>query len=126
MKTYTNCLLSLFLIATTAVSFGQKTTEMFIPIGQSPGVSGTQSVFGHIQSLSLAESTCTVATSEGDKTVELIGDPVIYLDYSKLNKPNKYGEISDITVGCNVELKFLDNEKRDSLDWIKIEMKSPN
>ncbi len=126
MKRIKNTLLIVLLIAATTACIAQKTTEIFIPIGQSPGVSGTETIYGHIQSLSLAESTCTVATPEGDKTVELIGDPVIYLDYSKLKKPNKYGEISDITVGCNVELKFLDNEKRDSIDWIKVEMKSPN
>ena len=39
----------------------QKMTEQYIPIGQSPGLSGKYTVIGKLQSVNPQERTCTVA-----------------------------------------------------------------
>jgi hypothetical protein len=99
---------------------------MFIPIGKSPGLSGIHTLEGDVESLNNEDSSCTLRTADGSKTVTLMGNPMIYLDYSKHKTRNKYGKLTDINVGSRVEMKYLDNEKRDSIEWVKIEMKSPN
>jgi len=60
------------------------------------------------------------------KTITIIGQPKIWLDYSKLKSPNKYGSLTDMKVGSRVELKFVNSQRRDSIEWIKVEMKEPN
>jgi len=40
-------------------------TEQYIPIGQSPGLSGKYTVIGKLQSVNAKEQTCTVAGHHG-------------------------------------------------------------
>ena len=106
MKTFRNLLFAFFILGIAFISYGQKSTEMFIPIGQSPGLSGTETLYGEITALSITDSTCTISTKDGDKTITLVGHPKVYLDYSKIKQRNKYGQLNDIELGRIVEMKY--------------------
>ena len=58
---------SILLIATQA--YGQKQTEIYIPIGQSPGVSRTQTYIGPITGMDSSTGKLTVDSGGGAHVV---------------------------------------------------------
>ena len=44
-------------------ALGQKSTEMFIPLGQSPGLSGNLTVIGKIEMINVSGQSITVVVS---------------------------------------------------------------
>ena len=44
---------------------GQQATEMFIPIGQSPGLSNKESVIGTLESVDQGKQMVTISSSSG-------------------------------------------------------------
>ena len=51
--------------------FGQKATEVFIPVGQSPGLSGKYTSIGKITAIDGANQIITVADSSGSHEVKI-------------------------------------------------------
>lgn len=126
MKALKRIVQLLIILTTVTVALAQKSTEMFIPIGQSPGLSGAHTLYGEVESINVQEGSCVIKTPDGkEETIITDGDPDVWLDYSSQKQKNTYGSLSDIKLGMTVECKFIDNQKRDSLDWIKVAMKKP-
>lgn len=109
-------------LATTLVAIGvasaQETTERYIPIGASPGVSGIESVIGTIDAVDRSGKRIVIAIDAGTTTVVLDADTRIYIDRSKARLPNRTGSFEDCQVGRHVEVKTGDDGMA---DWVKVE-----
>lgn len=110
-----------------AVAFGfgsalaaQESAERYIPVGQSPGVSGVTSSYGPIAAVDEQAGTITVQHEGESRTIRVTADTRIWLDRSRLREVNTVGSFSDLTVGRTVEVKHEDPETREVADWIKV------
>jgi hypothetical protein len=101
---------------------GQKATEMFIPIGQSPGLSKGSSVIGTLDSVDPEKRSVTVASLSGAQTVEITDRTMIWLDLSQQKKPNRNGAINDLQQGRKVEVKVSKGEPKVVAEWIKVQV----
>ena len=97
--------ISAFLWGSAAAPSAQMVTEQYIPIGQSPGLSGKHTVIGKLQSVNPQEKTCTVAGTTGALNVRITERTKIWLDRSKLQQPNLTGTLADLRPGATVEVK---------------------
>jgi hypothetical protein len=102
----------------------QKATEVLIPIGQSPGVSGILSVIGTIASCDAAGGIVTVSTEKEQHTARLTEETKIYLDRSAAKKGGTLGSRSDCQKGRRIEVKYVYEGKTRTAtaEWIKIQI----
>ena len=63
-----------------ALSFAEKTTELYIPIGQSPGLSGKYTLIGKIDEVSPPDQTLKVTGASGTYTVRATEYTLILID----------------------------------------------
>jgi hypothetical protein len=110
--------LTLTVMATSARA--QKATEMYIPVGKSPGLSGVHTAVGTIDSLDVLRGTMTVADSNQTYLVRFTDATKIYLDRSPAGQQNTAGKISDCRKYAVVEVKFRGNKVGDVAEWIKV------
>ncbi len=99
---------------------GQQTTEQFIPIGYSPGISKEYSFIGPITAVNLEESTIIVDDARGTRTIKVTPETRIWLDRSKIKKANVVGDYSDCQPGRLVEVMYNHDDETVAV-WIKIE-----
>jgi len=109
------------LLAVPTAGLAQKTTELFIPIGQSPGLSGKHTLIGKIAQVNAPDNTLTIADATGTYSVSIASGSRIYLDRSKAGLPNSQGALTDCNVGDPVEVKFVDNARSKPAEWIKVQ-----
>ena len=109
------------LLAIQASGFAQKTSELFIPLGQSPGLSGIHTLIGKIVQVNALNNTITVADAAGTYSVAMVPVTRIYLDKSKAGLPNSQGALADCKVGDSIEVKFVDNARSKPAEWIKVQ-----
>ena len=95
-------------------------TERYIPIGQSPGISGKYSYVGPIQSVDTAQHAVIVEDSSGRHAIKVTPRTRIYLDRSASGLTNLTGHFEDCRIGHTVEIKYVDYRTKDEADWIKI------
>jgi hypothetical protein len=108
---------------TTQNAPAQKATELFIPIGKSPGISGKCSMMGTIDSVDTSEHVVYMHDSTGYGYDVEIGDKTkIYLDKSGLKQRNELGSIADCDEGayCEVLYESRTRKKSGEAEWIKI------
>ena len=98
----------------------QRTTERYIPVGQSPGISGIRSYIGGITAVDSQRKTFTVTDSAATHTIKVTEQTRIWLDRSAQRLPNEVGGIADLQAGRRAEVKFVDDRTRDTADWIKV------
>lgn len=101
---------------------GQQATEMFIPIGQSPGLSKEGSVIGTLESVDSEKRSVTVASPSGVQTVGITDRTMIWLDRSQHKQPNRNGAITDLQQGRKVEVKVRKGEPKAVAEWIKVQV----
>ena len=70
----------------SAEVYGQQTTEQFVPIGQSPGISNKYSYIGDIVSVNTEAHTITVQSNRGSKTIRVLTTTRIWLDRSSVKR----------------------------------------
>jgi hypothetical protein len=101
----------------------QKATEMLIPVGQSPGVSGISSVIGTIASCEQASGIVTISTEKEQHTARLTDETKIWLDRSAVKKGGAVGSRSACQKGRRSEVKYVYEGKTRSAraEWIKIQ-----
>jgi len=99
----------------------EKETELYIPIGHSPGLSGKYTVMGKIDQVDSKNQSIIMSGPSGSYSVQLTPDTSIYLDRSKAKLPNTYGTLADCKAGDTVEVKFEDNSHNKPAQWIKVE-----
>ena len=109
---------SLMLGSTLAI--GQQTTERYIPIGSSPGISSKYSYIGRIVSVDEQTRTIVVDSDRGSKTIRIAPVTRLWLDRSKNKRTNMDASYSDCKVGRNVEVMY-DHTDSSVAIWIKIE-----
>lgn len=98
----------------------QQTTERYIPIGQSPGISDKYSYIGDIVAVDAAAHTIVVDSNRGRRTVEVTADTRIWLDRSTIKQTNAVGSYTDCEVGRKVEVMHKRDDESVAA-WIKIE-----
>ena len=111
------------LLTCSAAAWGQKATEIYIPVGQSPGLSGKHTLMGRIQSLNPADRSMTVTDAAGAATtVRLNPQAQLWLDRSKLKQPNRKADYADYRQGMAVEVKYLKNDRNAGVvEWVKVQ-----
>ncbi len=102
--------------------YAQKETEVFIPLGQSPGVSGKLCVMGKVGTVSSHDSTLILGLEGGLLTSRMNGQTKIYLDKSKLKLTSTKGSLADIKPGLMIEIKYVDNKPGGLIEWIKVQL----
>lgn len=112
----------------TPFAYGQKATEMFIPLGQSPGLSNTVTVIGSIKTINAQKRTIDVAGPSRTWNVQITDRTKIWLDKSKLQLANQDGTFADLRKGQLVEVKYEGKERKDKgpAEWIKIQVSEPS
>jgi hypothetical protein len=106
--------------------YGQKTTEQFIPLGKSPGVSNRQTIIGEIEQFDPQSQTLTVALPSGKQTYQLTDKTRIWLDRTKIQLTNLKGTTADLQKGRRVEVKYEAPERKTVADWVKVEITQSN
>jgi hypothetical protein len=122
LKHYIAMGVTLATFAGVGVAQAQKLTERFIPIGQSPGLSGKVTKTGNIEAVSAQEQTVTMSVPPESYSVRVVESTHIWLDKSKLKEPNEVGTMADLKAGRLIEVKFQDNDPNAPAEWIKVQV----
>jgi hypothetical protein len=112
----------IILLAIVTVASAEKATELFIPIGKSPGLSGKYLVTGRIEQVNAQNKTISMSGEAGEYTVRISDQTMIFLDKSKMKQANQYGNFSDFKKGTVVEVRFEKDERGQPAEWVKIQM----
>jgi len=105
-----------------AQAHGQQMTEMYIPIGQSPGVSGKSSLAGAIEWVNPQKHTLAVSGPSGIQEILLTDRTRIWLDRTQARLPNLIATQANLHKGLKVEVKFRDADKKRVAEWIKVQV----
>ncbi len=124
LKTLVGMSLIVLVLWASPYVYGQKATEMFIPIGHSPGLSGYYTIVGTIESVNMDDQTITIGDSLGTYDVTIKESTKIWLDKSKIRSTNQTGAFEDCLENRVVEVKFEGDKRRDRLvaEWIKLQI----
>ncbi|HSG81760.1 MAG TPA: hypothetical protein VLC48_05910 [Gemmatimonadota bacterium] len=106
----------------TSLANGQEMTERYIPIGQSPGISGEYSYIGQLQSVDAQNRTITVEDAGVTRIIKVTEKTRIWLDRSKQRMTNIVGSMDDLRTGVRVEVMYVDYAKKEAANWIKVEV----
>jgi len=103
---------------------GQRATEMYIPVGQSPGLSGKNTMIGKIETTNAQGRIVTIAGSSGIYTATITSRTKIWLDRSKLRLANQKGTFADLQKGQTVEIRYEGSEQmgRGAAEWVKVQL----
>ena len=121
-------LMIIVLLATASAAHAQKATEIYIPIGRSPGLSGKVTVTGSIDTVDDHTMIMSVRGAGGGWRAVLTDRSKIYIDRSAQRRPNRYGTADDCRPGLYCEIKYVGDDAaalrgRDDpgeIEWIKI------
>lgn len=113
------------LLASFSFAHGQKQTERYIPLGQSPGVSGKSTRIGTIEATDPKARTVTLALADRRHTVAVTERTRIWLDRSRLKQTALSGSYGDLRPGRRVEVKYEDPQRARIAEWIKVEITEP-
>jgi hypothetical protein len=106
--------------ARAAVAAAQEATEVFIPIGKSPGVSKQQTVMGTVDTADEKGRALRITTPAAAITVAVTDKTRIFRDRSALKQPNEAGVFADLQKGRTVEVKLEPGEGQRKAEWIKV------
>ncbi|MGH7273549.1 MAG: hypothetical protein ACREIQ_03705 [Nitrospiria bacterium] len=114
--------IAVLLWSVTSFAYGQKATEMYIPLGQSPGLSGKYTLIGVIEKFNVQEQTISVVGPSGTRTVKITNRTKIWLDRSKLKLTNLKGSSTDLKIGRRVEVMYEDYDRKEFAEWVKVQI----
>ena len=100
----------------------QKTTELYIPIGKSPGLSGTKTFIGTITAINSELRQVTIADADEEVMTDVTDRTTIYIDRSTLGQPSSPGTFNDLEDGLQVEVlsEETENPGEGNAVWIKL------
>lgn len=119
-----------FIVALTlaaGAAGAQQTTERYIPIGESPALSGRMTAIGEVALVDPDGGAMVYETDGATRRCTITRDTTIYVDRSKANKESLVGSVADLQPGRRVEVSYYHPEARpgetpDELaHWIKVE-----
>lgn len=102
----------------------QKATEIFIPIGQSPGLSRRSTIVGTVNTVDLENRVLGVVGASGSYSIKLSERTQIWLDRSKIRLTNLTGTPEDCREGVRIEVWCKDGDTNRPAEWIKVEVTS--
>ena len=111
----------LSLLCSIPLAHGHKATEIFIPLGQSPGLSSKYTYVGKIDDIDKQQRTINA----GGLTVKITDTTKVWLDLTKLKRTNQVGSFADLKQGQRVEIKYLDPDRKQVAEWVKVEVTQP-
>ncbi|MGH8532784.1 MAG: hypothetical protein ACREV1_08700 [Gammaproteobacteria bacterium] len=118
--------LGVLLALPASALFAQEAMEMFIPIGDSHGVSNIYSNIGKIVTVNEQNRSLTMSDSSGVRYLVTIPNEVpIWLDRSKGQGKNQVGSLADLQPGRKVEVKYNEAPAQGTsvtADWVKVDM----
>jgi hypothetical protein len=118
--------IGVLLLGGTPSAYGQKATEMFIPVGQSPGLSHKISIIGTIDTVDARAQTIVVAGLSGSWSATITDRTKIWLDKSKFRLPNQKGTFADLRKGLLAEVKYEETGvSKGPAEWIKVQITEP-
>jgi len=109
----------ILLAALAADATAHPAAERYIPIGQSPGLSGEKTYVGRIRRADAATYTLVVADDDGRQTVRVTPTSSVWMDRSKRRRPSVNGTFDDCRPGRRVEILLRPGS--DEADWVKVE-----
>ena len=115
-------ILTILVSACLATAWGQNATELYLPLGKSPGVSAKLSLIGKIAEVNSQDQALTVTGASGTHTVTLSEYTLIFLDKTKLRQSNRYGNFSDFKAGLLIEVRFEADKRHRPAHWIKVQI----
>jgi hypothetical protein len=107
----------------TSIAFAQRATELFIPIGKSPGLSGKYTTIGIVESLDTQKQSIVISDSGRSLTILCSRATKFYVDCSSSGKPNIMGTMSHCKKGILAEVKYFENKVGGVAEWIKVKEK---
>ena len=112
------------LLAAAPPALAQKSTELYIPIGKSPGLSETHTTIGRIKCVEPDDQTITVIWRGKTFKGQINDRTLFFLDRSSLRRSNTYGGIADCHQGLLCEIKYRGNRRVPGAEaqWIKIQV----
>ena len=110
----------LALCAGASVATAQRAAERFIPLGQSPGVSGRLSVIGTIVAVDREQRRIELSGSAGRVSVTLRDSTSIWIDRHELGLGAARGSFDDCRESVLAEVKYADPDTRQVAEWIKL------
>lgn len=116
----TACLALVWLMMGASLAHSQEATERFIPIGQSPGVSGRTTHIGPIQAVDASKRLLTVGAAGDAQRFGITDGTAIWVDRSALKQTNSRGSVADLQPGRRAEVKW-DAKDKTRAEWIKVE-----
>lgn len=124
LKNFMHAIVAVILLGGIPSASAQKATEIFIPIGQSPGLSGKHTSLGKITALDTVNQTITMTDSSGTYNVIVTKRTTIWLEKSKLKLTNQPGAFTDLRKDLLVEVKYEYNQRKDkgAAEWIKVQI----
>jgi hypothetical protein len=116
--------LVVLLLAAATAAHGQRFTEMYIPIGQSPGLSGKHTVQGTISAVDAKSRMVTCVYGSETTTAKVTDRTHIWLDRSKAKLSSQKGALSDCVVGRRMEMRYVNDQHKAGAEaeWIKVEV----
>ena len=119
----TVCALVAALLGTVATPcLSQKATEMFIPVGQSAGLSGKHTLLARVQAVNPGERSLTLVQDGATQIVRLGARTPVWIDRSKIQQQNSSGTLADVAPGALVEVKFQKNNRASGeAEWVKVQ-----
>ena len=116
--------LSAALLAGASAADAQRATERFIPLGQSPGVSGRLSAIGTIVAVDAERRRIQLAGPTGPLSVMLLDTTSIWIDRHELGLSAAAGSFEDCQEGRVAEVKYADPDTRQLAEWIKLQARA--
>jgi hypothetical protein len=106
-------------LCTPSLAHAQRATERFIPVGQSPGVSGVSSGYGTIVGVYPAERRIEVDVAGSRESVLVPETTPIWIDGHAQGIATRDGSLDDVHPGRVVEVKYADSTRRVAA-WVKL------
>jgi hypothetical protein len=119
-KTLLRTMLFMVIFGGSSLTYAQQTSEQFIPIGMSPGISNKYSYIGKITAIDATTKTISMQSDKGPRTITISPITRIWLDRSKNKKSNIVASFDDIKIGRDVEVMHV-HENENTAIWVKIE-----
>ena len=108
------------LLCSMSYAHGQKATERYIPIGESPGLSNKYTYIGVIEAVDPQQRTLTAA----GYTVRVTNETRIWLDRSLQKLTNLTGSFDDLQAGRKVEI-YTGAAQSQVAEWVKVQVTVP-
>lgn len=104
------------------LAFAQQTTERFIPIGASPGISNISSYIGRIVAVDAEAQTVTVEEEDGSgrHALRVSAETHVWIDRSAEGRINDEGTFGDCEIGRRAEVSYVAGDSS-AASWIKVE-----